>query len=385
MHASRKFYRIVILLAATSVAAGREGSAGEAAVASEAVHGLLKTYCVRCHNPEKHKADVDLTQLGAKPESLQGRKVWLRVLEQLETEEMPPEDPAPTEAERRQLIAWVEQGVKIDWSKVRNPGRVTIPRLTREEYNNTMRDLLGIDVQPGKELTPDGEGTSGFNTDRDALFLTPALLEKYLAGASAALDACLALEHAPVHKHFESEELLMTETREEPRDFGDGFKGYVLNRGQMTLYTSVRFPHDGFYTFRVRARSGGPPCGGRLRIDGEPKGDIVASSRTPEILTVTTFVKAGSRQMTWNIETQDTPAPRPALARGPGAALRKGAGPQQKQTAEAAAAEPGAAPIGEAVARQRRGADHHAGPGERHRLPAHRARSRWGPSRSSCG
>ena len=123
----------------------------------------------------------------------------------------------------------------------------------------------------------------------------------------------------------------MTETREEPRDFGDGFKGYVLNRGQMTLYTSVRFPHDGFYTFPVRARSGGPPCGGRLRIDGEPKGDIVASSRTPEILTVTRFVKAGSRQMTWNIETQD-PAGAPAGG-GPraGSGERKGAGPQQKQ------------------------------------------------------
>jgi hypothetical protein len=332
MHASPgEFYRILVLLAAMALAAEGQGSAEEATVTSDAAHGLLKTYCVRCHNPEKHKADVDLTQFGAKPETLQGRKVWLRVLEQLETEEMPPEDPAPSEAERRQLIAWVEQGVKIDWSKIRNPGRVTMPRLTREEYNNTMRDLLGIDVQPGKELTPDGEGSSGFNTDRDALFLTPALLEKYLAGASAALDACLALEHEPVRKHFESEDLLMTETREVPRDFGDGFKGYVLNRGQMTLYTSVRFPHDGFYTFTVRARSGGPPCGGRLRIDGETRGDIVASSRTPETLTVTTFVKAGSRQMTWNIETPEAPAPRLQVARGPGAALRKGPGPQQKQ------------------------------------------------------
>src|SRR5206468_3337764 len=108
-----------------------------------------------------------------------------------------------------------------------------IPRLTRDEYNNTMRDLLGIDFQPGRELTPDGEGTSGFNTGRDALFLTPALLEKYLAAASAALDACLALEREPMQKHFESEALLMTETREAPRDFGDGFTGYVLNRGQM--------------------------------------------------------------------------------------------------------------------------------------------------------
>ena len=142
----------------------------------------------------------------------------------------------------------------------------------------------------------------------------------------------------------------MTETREVPRDFGDGFKGYVLNRGQMTLYTSVRFPHDGFYTFRVRARSGGPPCGGRLRIDGEPKGDIVAGSPTPEILTVTSFVKAGSRQMTWNIETPEPPAPRAVVARAPGAALRKGARPQQKQQRQAAAAEPGGAPVGKAAA-----------------------------------
>ncbi len=330
MHAFRR-YGFGLALVAASAAVPGVVCAAEVAVASDGAHALLKAYCVRCHNPEKHKGDVDLTTFAAKPESLQGRKVWLRVLEQLENEEMPPEDPAPSAAERRQLIAWVEQGVKIDWSKIRNPGRVTIPRLTREEYNNTMRDLLGIDVQPGKELTPDGEGTSGFNTDRDALFLTPALLEKYLSAASAALDACLALEHPPVQEHFESEALLMTETRETPRDFGDGFKGYVLNRGQMTLYTSVRFPHDGFYTFTVRARSGGPPCGGRLRIDGETKGDIVASSRTPETLTLTTFVKAGSRQMTWNIETPDMPAPRTVVARGPGAALRKGARPQQKQ------------------------------------------------------
>jgi hypothetical protein len=327
----RRAGSIVLALACALVPGVTRGD--EAAVPPERapVDALLKAYCVRCHNPEKHKADVDLTNLGARPESLQSRKVWLSILEQLESEEMPPEDPAPTAAERQHLIAWVEQGVKIDWSKIRNPGRVTIPRLTRDEYNNTMRDLLGIDLQPGKELTPDGEGTSGFNTDRDALYLTPALLEKYLAAAGAALDACLALEHPPTQQHFESEAMLMTETREVPRDFGDGFKGYVLNRGQMTLYTSVRFPHDGFYTFTVRARSGGPPCGGRLRIDGETKGDVLANSREPQLLSLTCFVKAGSRQMTWNIQTPDLPVPRQVAARGSGAALKKAARPQQKQ------------------------------------------------------
>ena len=54
-------------------------------------------------------------------------------------------------------------------------------------------------------------------TRSDALFLTPALMEKYLAAADAALDACIALEHEPTTQHFESEKMLMTETREQPR------------------------------------------------------------------------------------------------------------------------------------------------------------------------
>jgi hypothetical protein len=325
MNAFRPRWLMLALLAAACPSPSRAARASEDASRGDAAQALLKTYCVRCHNAEKRKGDVDLTALGPRPSTLAGRKVWLRVLEQLQNEEMPPEDPAPSEAERRHLIGWVEEEVKVDWSKVRNPGRVTIPRLTREEYNNTMRDLLGVDLRPGDEFSADGEGTSGFNTDRDALFLTPALLEKYLAAAATALDACLALENEPVSRHFESEDLMMTETREVPRDFGDGFKGYVLNRGQMTLYHSVRFPFDGFYTFTVRARSGGAPCGARLRIDGETMGDVVARSRAPETLTVTCFVKAGSRQVTWNIETPDPPAPRPAVAQ------TKGARPQQKQ------------------------------------------------------
>jgi hypothetical protein len=327
MHAFRPQWLGLATLAALCALSCRVLWAGEGIAPTAAPTALLKTYCLRCHNTDKHKGDIDLTSsvFAARPKSLADRKVWLRVLEQLESEEMPPEDPAPSAEERKQLLAWAEHAVKIDWSKVKDPGRVTIPRLTRDEYNNTMRDLLGIDLRPGSDFAADGEGTSGFNTDRDALFLTPALLEKYLAAASTALDACLALDQAPIEQHFESEDLLMTETREVPRDFGDGFKGYVLNRGQMTLYTSVRFPHDGFYTFHVRARSTGPPCGARLRIDGETAGDIVAPSRTPETLTLTCFVKAGSRQMTWNIEVPDPPAPRQV------AAQTKGARAQQKK------------------------------------------------------
>ena len=102
--------------------------------------------------------------------------------------------------------------MKIDTAQPPNPGHVTIPRLTRDEYNNTLRDLLGIDFHPGDGFTADGEGSSGFNTDRDALFLTPAQLEKYLAAADTALDACLALEHDPARLRLELEDMFMTET-----------------------------------------------------------------------------------------------------------------------------------------------------------------------------
>ncbi len=270
--------------------------------AAEANERLLEKYCLRCHNPEKHEADIDLTHLSPRARSLRERKLWQRVLIQLESEEMPPDNPLPTDAERQQLSAWAEKALEIDWSKVRDPGRVTLPRLTRDEYNNTMRDLLGIDLQPGSEFSPDGEGGNGFNTDRDALFLTPALLEKYLAAAESALSGVIALEHEPMSRRYESEAMFMTETKSVPEDFGDGFKGYVLNRGQMTLYESVPFPSDGFYRFTVRLRSVGGPSGTRLRIDGDTKGDLFTASAMGETVELVTRVKGGTHQMTWNIE-----------------------------------------------------------------------------------
>src|SRR5262249_34823716 len=142
--------------------------------ADDKIQPLIETYCVRCHNAKKHQADVDLTALGEKPTSLASRKAWQKVLHQLQSEEMPPESPLPTAQERRTLVAWANAALQVDWTKIRNPGRVTIPRLTREEYSNTLRDLLGIDLNPAAQFSADGEGASGFNTDRDALFLTPA-------------------------------------------------------------------------------------------------------------------------------------------------------------------------------------------------------------------
>lgn len=283
---------------------------------SDRIAPLLDRYCVRCHRGKKPKGEFDLTKFPTVDSIMKARTKWRHALEVVREDEMPPEEPLPTREERRTLIDWLESVTKIDWSKVKTPGHVTLPRLTRDEYDNTMRDLLGIDLQPGSTFSEDGEGNSGFNTDRDSLFVTPAQMEKYFEAAERSIDALLALRRGPIEIHLESEEMFMTETKEVPQQIGEDFLGYVINRGQMTLYDSVNFPADGVYEFRVRALSTAGPTGSRLRINNVEKGDIIVPSTKPEIYTVTCSVRGGSNQIAWNIQVP------------PATALRK----QQKNT-----------------------------------------------------
>ena len=263
---------------------------------------LLQKYCVKCHRGGKPKGDFDITHFKTVEQIKRARGEWRQVLLVVSENEMPPDDPLPSTAERQKLIDWLEDVTKIDWSKVRNPGHVTIPRLTRDEYNNTMRDLLGVDLRPGSRFSEDGEGSSGFNTDRDALFVTPAQLEKYFEAAERALDGLIALRHEPMKRHLEAEAMFMTETKETPKPFGDDFLGFVINRGQMTLYESVKFPADGYYEFRIRARSTAGPTGTRLRINDVTQGDLIVPRQAPAEYTLTAFVEKGSHQVAWNIQ-----------------------------------------------------------------------------------
>ena len=192
-----------ILLLVTLPLLCRQSVGAEISFENEIVP-LLQKYCVKCHRGEKPKGEFDITHFKTVEQIRKARDEWRQVLLVVSENEMPPDDPLPSAAERQKLIDWLEDVTKIDWSKVRNPGHVTIPRLTRDEYNNTMRDLLGVDLRPGSRFSEDGEGSSGFNTDRDALFVTPAQLEKYFEAAERALDGLIALRHEPMKRHLEA-------------------------------------------------------------------------------------------------------------------------------------------------------------------------------------
>src|SRR5262249_6381508 len=155
------------------------------------IQPLLKKYCLECHSGDQAKAGLTFESFKDERTALGRRQVWEKVSDQLEAAAMPPEEkPQPTDDERALLLRWIEARVlKIDCSHP-DPGRVTIRRLNRTEYNNTIRDLLGVDFKPAEDFPSDDVGY-GFDNIGDVLSLSPLLLEKYLAAADKIVSTAL--------------------------------------------------------------------------------------------------------------------------------------------------------------------------------------------------
>ena len=125
---------------------------------------------------------------------IKDRKLWGRLAEYVEAGDMPPEGrPQPTEAEVEQLTRAIEEVLSnVDCGRETDPGRVTMRRLNRAEYNNTIRDLVGIDFHPADDFPSDDVGY-GFDNIGDVLTLPPLLFEKYLAAAEATAEKAIVV------------------------------------------------------------------------------------------------------------------------------------------------------------------------------------------------
>jgi len=164
--------------------------AGELAFDKD-IKPLLATYCFKCHGAEKAKGGVNLAKYADISGIHRDPKQWENVITQLRDREMPPEGkPQPKDDEREILVTWLRKTMEnVDPSQiVRDPGRIIIHRLSRTEYNNTVRDLLGVTSSPADNFPADGSGGGGFDNNADTLFVPPLLLEKYLDAAGTILN-----------------------------------------------------------------------------------------------------------------------------------------------------------------------------------------------------
>ena len=143
---------------------------------------FVKKHCTSCHGEKEPKADLNLSaDLEAKA-LISRRGVWENVLDMVETGQMPPkEQPKPDPVEVDKFVTLVKALFEdADRNAKPDPGRVTVRRLNRVEYNNTIRDLIGIDFNPAEDFPSDDIG-HGFDNIGDVLTISPVLMERYLA------------------------------------------------------------------------------------------------------------------------------------------------------------------------------------------------------------
>ncbi len=172
---------IFCLLLVALVVAG-ESRAAQAA-ASPSWKQVGEKYCFSCHGAEKQKGDFDFRPYAEKGFTADERKAWEKIAELLESREMPPPKAKVRlpEEQRDSLVQWIDAKLAGSEAGQKNPGRVTLRRLNREEYRNTIRDLLAVDFDPSD--FPSDETAFGFDTIADVLTIPPLLMERYLAAA----------------------------------------------------------------------------------------------------------------------------------------------------------------------------------------------------------
>jgi Protein of unknown function (DUF1592)/Protein of unknown function (DUF1588)/Protein of unknown function (DUF1585)/Protein of unknown function (DUF1587)/Protein of unknown function (DUF1595) len=147
---------------------------------------LLDKYCLSCHDSISAQGSVVLEILRDGAADLLQKSLMQRVADNLRSESMPPEgEPRPDAEELESLNSWLDAALIGDGGVT---GRVAIRRLNRAEYNNTIRDLIGLDLHPADEFPADDVGY-GFDNVGEVLSTPPILLEMYLAAADKVIDA----------------------------------------------------------------------------------------------------------------------------------------------------------------------------------------------------
>ncbi len=158
------------------------------------IRPFLEQNCVACHNDDSKMADVSLA-FEAEAAALEHPYIWQDVKRMIARGTMPPAGLPRPDAEVVGLVMdWIDAKLREAAANAKpDPGRVTARRLNRTEYNNTVRDLFGIDFQPADEFPVDDSGY-GFDNNGDVLTISPVLMEKYLTAAGRVARASIATE-----------------------------------------------------------------------------------------------------------------------------------------------------------------------------------------------
>lgn len=244
---STRVFAVITLVALGSPATVRADPADALKTYQAAIRPILEKNCFRCHGSEKQKAKLRLDTLNPDLTKSTSAETWHDVLNNLNLGDMPPEDEPPlTDADRKALVGWLTGELKraADLKK-QTGGKVVLRRLTRYEYNNTMRDLLGLDLDFAANLPPEPKSKDGFKNNGQALGISPIQMEYYLSAARSALSKAIAEGSKPEVVQFASSK------SEKPRKPYTAAKDNCVLPGDAFLVRTLKFPREGLVRVRV--------------------------------------------------------------------------------------------------------------------------------------
>lgn len=164
---------------------------------SSEVAPFLKKHCYDCHGVDEAEGGVAFDRFQKSGNVQSEYELWEQVIRLINERQMPPADREQPADDELEAVTSALEGVleEFDCTAEQHPGRVTIQRLNKAEYNNTIRDLTGLDLRLADAFPSDDVG-EGFDNIGDVLSLPPILLEKYLAAAYTIADRVFADEEA---------------------------------------------------------------------------------------------------------------------------------------------------------------------------------------------
>jgi hypothetical protein len=242
-----RLLQLIVLLAPVAVSNAAEPDTA----------AFFKNHCVRCHGPQKGKAGITLHDLGEEISKGADAERWTRVLAVLQKGEMPPEgeDP-PAAADKDAVVKAIRTRLQGFEQREReatsgNPNRSTTRRMTNVEYRNTMRDLLGVDLQFSERLPKDPVKPYHFNNAASLMLMGPEQVDTYLETARRAMASVIV----------EGEQPKPRKTRMEWKSTADGDRlpNRVLSiwpggRGNVSQGMGIKdFPKTGEFRIRFQA------------------------------------------------------------------------------------------------------------------------------------
>lgn len=249
----------------SSVPSSTAESGAAAEVAPDYVGTLkpfLTAHCASCHLNGEAEAGIDLARFEDATSLLKDRMMWERVVEVITAGTMPPED-APNRPANEEVVAVCNALTQyyqfVDRTAKPDPGRVTMRRLNRVEYRNTVRDLFGLDFDPTEEFPSDDIG-HGFDNIGDVLTISPLLMERYLKASESIATRVIVEKPPPINRNHLQARFTEPAAKDIPLDGSfrvlksDGENG--LQTGP--IFTGYKFEDEGEYEFRARVFARAP-------------------------------------------------------------------------------------------------------------------------------